>query len=281
MFLPLPLLGFPPLVFGVAAAIQTIGQFWIHTKLVSRLPKFLEYILNTPSHHRVHHSSNAQYLDKNYGGILIIWDRMFGTFKAEEQFEITYGITTQLKSWNPVWANFHYYIELWQKAKSFTSVTDKLKLIFARPGWLPATMNTNVLQEESKPTVYVKYNSDVKTNLRWYAAIQFAVVLFGSVAFMYNFDTISTFYKFLFAATIFTSMLIIGGIFEQKKWIWIAEYFRLALVVLSLNTFYWYWYINWFNVMLFTSLIAGITCMIWLAIHYVLNKEYYKLHFEI
>lgn len=281
LFLPLPLLGFPPLVFGVAAAIQTIGQFWIHTKLVSRLPKFLEYILNTPSHHRVHHSSNAQYLDKNYGGILIIWDRMFGTFKAEEQFEITYGITTQLKSWNPVWANFHYYIELWQKAKSFTSVTDKLKLIFARPGWLPATMNTNVLQEESKPTVYVKYNSDVKTNLRWYAAIQFAVVLFGSVAFMYNFDTISTFYKFLFAATIFTSMLIIGGIFEQKKWIWIAEYFRLALVVLSLNTFYWYWYINWFNVMLFTSLIAGITCMIWLAIHYVLNKEYYKLHFEI
>ncbi|HRN93442.1 MAG TPA: sterol desaturase family protein [Chitinophagales bacterium] len=282
LFLPLPLLGFPPLVFGAAAAIQTIGQFWIHTKLVNRLPKFLEYVLNTPSHHRVHHSSNAQYLDKNYGGIFIVWDRMFGTFKQEEaQFEMTYGITTQLKSWNPIWANIHYYVELWNISKSFSAFKDKFKLLFARPGWLPENVIANNSAMEKGKENFVKYDSDVHTNLRWYAAIQFVVALLGSVAFMYHFDTISTFYKCAFASVIFTSMLIIGGIFEQKKWIWIAEYFRLAVVLLSLNTFYWYWYVDWFGIMLLSSLVAGITCMVWLAVHYILNKEYYKLNFEV
>lgn len=276
LFLPLPLLGFPPLVFGIAAAIQTLGQFWIHTKVVGKMHPFFEYVLNTPSHHRVHHSRDPKYIDKNHGGILIIWDRMFGTFKEEEVGdEITYGITTQLKSWNPIWANVHYYVELWEKAKHFVSIKDKLKIFFAKPGWLPDYAGGFQAPPEVDKSTYTKYNEDIQTNLKWYAAIQFAIVLCGSVAFMYYFPKISAFYRVVFACIIFSSMLIIGGIFENKKWIWTAEYIRVAVIILSLNTYYWFWHINWFNVMLATSLAAGFACVVWLTVHYLLNKDYY------
>lgn len=276
LFLPLPLLGFSPLTFGAAAAIQTIGQFWIHTKMVGKLPRWFEFVFNTPSHHRVHHSRDPKYIDKNHGGIFIIWDRMFGTFKEEEVAnEITYGITTPLKSWNPLWANVHYYVELWNKATGFSSFKDKVRILFAKPGWQPENAGGFQAPAEVDKATYTKYNKDVATNLRWYAAIQFAVVLCGSVTFMYHFENVSIFYRLVFTSVIFSSMLIIGGIFEGKKWIWTAEYLRVTAIVLSLNTYYWYWHINWFSVMLGISVAAGITCVIWLTVHYILNRDYY------
>ncbi len=136
IFLPIPFLGFDPVTFGAAAAVQTLYQFWIHTRVVDKMHPWIEYWLNTPSHHRVHHAINPKFLDKNHAGMFMIWDRMFGTFKAEDDTEIYYGITTQLKSWNPAWANLHYYVEMMQNAKRMVWM-DKLKLIFAKPGWLP------------------------------------------------------------------------------------------------------------------------------------------------
>ena len=134
-FLPIAFLGVDVLTLGICASINSFYQFWIHTKAVHRMPKWFEYIFNTPSHHRVHHGVNPKYIDKNHGGMFIIWDRIFGTFQAEEEAP-TYGITTPLKSWNPAWANIEYYVMLVKKAKPY-SFTDKLKLIFAKPGWQP------------------------------------------------------------------------------------------------------------------------------------------------
>ncbi|HTM99937.1 MAG TPA: sterol desaturase family protein, partial [Pedobacter sp.] len=114
-YLPLAFIGFDPIMFVTLSAFNTLYQFWIHTRAIKHMG-FLEHILNTPSHHRVHHGSNPKYIDKNHAGSLIIWDKMFGTFQKEEE-EVYFGITTPLASWNPVWANFHYWVELWQTTK--------------------------------------------------------------------------------------------------------------------------------------------------------------------
>ncbi len=274
-FLPMPLLGFSPMTFAAGAAIQTLYQFWIHTRAMGKFHPVIEFVFNTPSHHRVHHAINPKYIDKNHGGVLIIWDRMFGTFKEEETAdEITYGITTQLKSWNPVWANFHYYIEMWEKAKNFR-FADKIRMLFARPGWLPDYAGGYQAPQEVDKNKYEKYDADVKTNLRWYAAFQFLIVLGGTSAFLYHFSNITPFFQVYFASLIVLSMLLISGIFERKKWTWILEVVRLLAIAVGLDAYYYYWHINWFDVMLASTAIVSLGCMVWLLVHYHLNKEKY------
>src|SRR5512146_332289 len=111
-WLPLALVGFPPWMILLAQSWSLIYQFWIHTERVRRLPRPLEAVLNTPSHHRVHHGSNEQYLDRNYAGILVIWDRLFGTFEPEGE-RVRYGLTTDIETYNPVRVAFHEYQDLW------------------------------------------------------------------------------------------------------------------------------------------------------------------------
>ena len=109
-YLPLAVIGFPPAWYVAMSALNLLYQFWVHTEAIDKLGP-LEWIFNTPSHHRVHQARNPQYLDKNYAGMFIIWDRMFGTFEPEVE-EPVYGITKPLESWNPLWANFHAWAEL-------------------------------------------------------------------------------------------------------------------------------------------------------------------------
>ncbi len=130
-YAPIMLLGFAPWMFATMHGLNLIYQFWIHTKVIKRLGP-LEYILNTPSHHRVHHGVNEQYLDKNYAGVLIIWDRMFGSFVNETE-EPRYGIIKPIESYNPLWINTHGWVEMWQAIKRQPTATAKLKCIFASP----------------------------------------------------------------------------------------------------------------------------------------------------
>jgi len=119
-FLPVIMMGFHPLVFLIVHQLEVLYQFWLHTELIKKLPKPIEFIFTTPSHHRVHHSTNPKYIDKNYGSTLIIWDRIFGTFQKEEEKPV-YGITKPVNSYNPFYLVFHEWIavgkDLW-KAKS-------------------------------------------------------------------------------------------------------------------------------------------------------------------
>ena len=130
----LAFLGVPPTVFFVSAAVSLLGQFWIHTELIPKLGP-LEWFLNTPSHHRVHHATNPEYLDRNYGAILIVWDRLFGTFVSEQE-PCVYGITKPFGSFNAIWANFHYFDEIAKLARSCTSWRDRSLAFFRRPGWI-------------------------------------------------------------------------------------------------------------------------------------------------
>jgi sterol desaturase/sphingolipid hydroxylase (fatty acid hydroxylase superfamily) len=130
-YLPIAFLGFPLWAFATMHGLNLIYQFWIHTKLVGKLG-FLEKILNTPAHHRVHHGVNNQYLDRNYAGIFIIWDRMFGTF-VEESEEVRYGIIKPLTSYNPVWINTHGWAETWEAMKTKRTIFGKMRCLFGAP----------------------------------------------------------------------------------------------------------------------------------------------------
>ena len=131
-YLPVAFLGFPLWAFVTMHGLNLIYQFWIHTKIVRKLPAFLEYVLNTPSHHRVHHGVNDQYLDKNYAGIFIIWDRMFGTF-VEESEQVRYGIITPLTSYNPLWINTHGWAEMWAAMRTKRTWRGRLRCVFGAP----------------------------------------------------------------------------------------------------------------------------------------------------
>lgn len=130
-YVPIMLIGFAPWMFALIHGLNLIYQFWIHTKLIDRLGPF-EYIFNTPSHHRVHHAVNDEYIDKNYAGVLIIWDRIFGSF-VNEKDEPRYGITTPLKTHNPLFANTHAWTEMFQAVRRQKDIISKIKCIFGAP----------------------------------------------------------------------------------------------------------------------------------------------------
>ncbi len=134
--LPIVMLGFNPwLLLAVEVFVQTF-QAILHTEAIGKLPKPIEYIFNTPSHHRVHHGSNEQYLDKNYAGIFIIWDRMFGTFASEEE-KVIYGVTEPIESVNPLVVFFHGLTRLYQQIKHTKGARNKFKFLIKPPGWTP------------------------------------------------------------------------------------------------------------------------------------------------
>lgn len=133
----IPLLGFDPLMIFTMMGISLIYQFFTHTETIGKLPAPIEYIFNTPSHHRVHHASNIRYLDCNHAGILIIWDRLFGTFSEElpEVDKPVYGLTANINTYNPMKVATHEYAAIWQDVKRAPKWRDKLNYIFNAPGW--------------------------------------------------------------------------------------------------------------------------------------------------
>ena len=137
MWIPLPLLGIPPWMVFTSFSISLVYQFWIHTERIGTLPRPVEFIFNTPSHHRVHHGTDPQYLDRNYGGILIIWDRLFGSFQPE-LFRPHYGLTKPVNTFN-IWSlETHEYVAIARDVRSATRWRDKLGYVFGPPGWEPS-----------------------------------------------------------------------------------------------------------------------------------------------
>ena len=132
----IPLLGFDPLMMFTVLSINLIYQFWVHTELVNKMHSWIEYIFNTPSHHRVHHASNVRYLDCNHAGVLILWDRIFGTFSEEKDFEKpVYGLTKNIETYNPFRVVSHEYVAIWKDVLKAPKWSDKLKYAFMAPGW--------------------------------------------------------------------------------------------------------------------------------------------------
>lgn len=136
MWIPLPLLGIPPWMVFASFSVSLVYQFWVHTERIEKLPRAVEFIFNTPSHHRVHHGRDPEYLDRNYGGILIIWDRMFGSF-APERSRPHYGLTKQVDTFNILTLQFHEYLSIIADVRGATRWRDRLGYVFGPPGWRP------------------------------------------------------------------------------------------------------------------------------------------------
>ena len=138
VYLPMPLVGFAPRTIAKARQLNLLYQYWIHTEAIDRLPTWFERVFNTPSHHRVHHGANKQYIDRNYAGILIIWDRLFGTFEPEVRQPV-YGLTTNIRTFNPVKSAYHELSNVVRDVARSESVGDALHFVFAPPGWTPVS----------------------------------------------------------------------------------------------------------------------------------------------
>ncbi|MGB8651870.1 MAG: sterol desaturase family protein [Mycobacteriales bacterium] len=138
-FLPVALLGVPVEIVLAAWSVNLLYQFWIHTELIDKLWAPFEWTFNTPSHHRVHHGSQSQYLDRNYGGILIVWDRLFGTFEPEVE-RVVYGLTKNIETHNPLRVATHEVVALWRDVRSAGSWRHRLGYVFRGPGWAPAEL---------------------------------------------------------------------------------------------------------------------------------------------
>lgn len=137
MWIPLPLLGVPPWIVFASFSVNLVYQFWVHTERIDKLWRPIEFVFNTPSHHRVHHGMDAEYLDKNYGGILILWDRMFGSYQ-DELFRPHYGLTTQVDTFNIWTLQTHEYVKIVREVRGARRLRDKLGYVFGPPGWSPA-----------------------------------------------------------------------------------------------------------------------------------------------
>ena len=136
-FLPVALLGVPVTVVLASWSINLLYQFWIHTEAIDKLWGWFELVFNTPSHHRVHHGSQSQYLDRNYGGVLIVWDRLFGTFEPEGE-RVRYGLTKNIETHNPLRVATHEYAAIWQDLRGASSWRDRAGYLLHGPGWAPA-----------------------------------------------------------------------------------------------------------------------------------------------
>jgi alkylglycerol monooxygenase len=219
-YLPLALVGFSPAAFVAMSTLNTLYQFWIHTRLVKRLPAPLEWILNTPSHHRVHHGINPKYVDKNYAGLLIIWDRLFGTFE-EEADEPVYGTVKPLASFNPLWANVHYWVEIATISRLAPRMADKVRAWFAPPEWRPRELSNGLgyvtIPEVSRET-QKKYGVRVPRALVAYVGVQFALVAVAATALLAIAKGAAVVLLVAIAVLVLVELVAWGALLEGKGW---------------------------------------------------------------
>jgi len=259
-YLPLAVIGFPPVMFLTMTAFNTLYQFWIHTRAIDKLG-LLEWVLNTPSHHRVHHGRNPKYLDKNHAGTLIIWDRMFGTFQAEEE-EVVYGVTEPLNSWNPVWANLQYWAKLWREMKMMPRFVDKIKFWLKPPGWRPKEFPPFPPHPEVTPATIVKYDTQIPLGLQLYVLLHFMPAIWG-VTLVLNHESDWPWPKLtVVAGLILLTVLNMGGILDKKSWVFKFEITRLLMIAVVVGAYFAAH--NFFELIMAAVLILMIGSVLWL-----------------
>lgn len=221
----LPFIGFPAGMITSLLLVHGLYPFFVHTRLIGKLG-ILEYVLVTPSHHRVHHASDEKYLDKNYGDVLIIWDKLFGTFKKEEE-EPTYGLTKPLKSYSFLWQHFHFAIELWLAVKQKKGLRNKIQILFAKPEKIDPA-----LRREAERIFNIHQNPvPIDRPLNRYVIWQIIILLSGLSLFILFEHYLSLPVKSGFAIVVILTLINCGAIMEQKRWIFLVEFLRLSVLL--------------------------------------------------
>lgn len=228
----LPLIGFPAGMITAMLLIHGLYPFFIHTRVIGKLG-ILEYILVTPSHHRVHHASNEQYLDKNYGDVLIIWDKLFGTFQKEEQAPV-YGLTKPLNTYSFLWQHFHFAIELWLAVRMQRGLLQKAKVIFGRPDKLDPGLREKAAAlfgiQQRRQTIERPLNKYVVVQM-----VMMLLLLFGFIGFE---EALPAPFKLAFVLLVLLTLINCGAIMEQKRWIFHVEGLRAFIFAAALCYYY-------------------------------------------
>lgn len=221
-YIPSFIVGIPAEVFFVSGALNLVYQYWVHTQLIGKLGWF-ESIFVTPSHHRVHHGQNEIYIDKNHGGVFIIWDRLFGTFQVELDHEnVVYGVRRPVKSFNPLWANVHTWVSLLSDAFRTKSWLDKVKIWFMPTGWRPADVEKSYPIVKQAAGKQLKYDPKSSSLYQFYALFQYAACVLIGVIFIQTATTLSWDVKLLYWFLITIPLVSIGFLTEGR-------YYGLAL----------------------------------------------------
>jgi sterol desaturase/sphingolipid hydroxylase (fatty acid hydroxylase superfamily) len=261
----LPLIGFPAPMISVLLLIHGLYPFFIHTQTIGKLG-WAEYIFVTPSHHRVHHSSNPQYLDKNYGDVLIIWDKFFGTF-VEEKEQPVYGLTKPLNSHSFLWQHFHYPLELYVSLKRAKGFRSKWNVLFGSPEGIDPRIRPHLEKYFLKKRQFFQPT----TAHRNYISLQTAISLLLLFFVIFYYVQLSALQTGFISVFILVSLINTGAILEQRSWIFYLEYARLATCLLWV----WCYYPNLLMAVSATSILA-------LLLYYFrpMEKRYKKLLYQ-
>ena len=233
-YLPLALLGIPLPLFLVLLGVQLVYQFWIHSQHIGRLG-WLERVLITPSLHRVHHGQNDCYIDKNHGGVFIIWDQLFGTYAVERE-PVRYGVTTPVRTFDPIRLQFSWWRLLWADAVATRSWWDKLRLWWMPTGWRPADR-----REQPWPKMGEElYQANYPASLKLYAFLQFVVINALAICFLASVKRAAVWEPWLLALVILAGCVSLGLLFEGRRTLWRLEFLRLlAMAALALSWGMW------------------------------------------
>ena len=237
--IPAAFFGVPPKVISILAPLHLFGQFWYHTRHIGKLG-FLEYVIVTPSQHRVHHAINPEYIDKNLGAIFCIWDRAFGTFQEElDDVPCVYGTLKPVRTWNPVLINFQHLGGLINDAWNTKKWNDKFKLWFMPTGWrpkdvlekFPRTSVTNVYSQK-------KYSPDYNWAHKFIAMFQFTSINVFVFLFLYNFTDLSLSIQIAYLFLIFSTIFGFTSLMDGYNWALIFEILRSVIGLVLIAYFF-------------------------------------------
>lgn len=226
--IPLLILGIPWQMIVVCAAWNLIYQFWVHTRHIDRMPGFFEALMVTPSHHRVHHAQNPEYIDKNHGGVFIIWDKMFATFQCEkESVPPIYGVRRPLQSFSPLKANFQLWRQMFEDAVYTKSWKDKARVWFMPTGWRPKDVELSRPITKYPLESFEKYNPESALWVKLYAALQIALAAILSLVLAQQASTYTA--NELYFSWFFMSipLLSVALMLDKQNLRW--EFMRIAL----------------------------------------------------
>lgn len=265
-YIPMAICGVPLTVFLLVAVAQLFYQFWPHTRHIGRMG-FLDRWVQTPSNHRVHHAQNDIYLDRNYVGIFLIWDRLFGTFQDELDAEpCIYGIRGQLNSWNPIWANLHYYWAMAKDSWHANSWLDKVRVWFAHPGWRPADVAARFPKPAYDPhRDFVRFDPPRGLAVSAYGLTQFIALIAANSHFLNVLPKAGLPTTLAYFAYITITLVTISGVLENRPEFFWMEAARLALTGIGVIAAG-----SWFGGLRDPRAIAGIAAfsalsLVWLA----------------
>tara|TARA_B110000238_G_C16072573_1_gene415588 strand:- start:399 stop:1334 length:936 start_codon:yes stop_codon:yes gene_type:complete len=254
-YLPMAILGFDPIVLITVGSLNLIYQFWVHTQHIPKLGWY-EWVFVTPSNHRVHHAQNQIYIDRNYGGVFIIWDRIFSSYQEELDSEKPiYGIRKALKSWDPLWANVHVYSQLFKDCWHAKRWQDKLLIWFKRTGWRPTDVEKNYPLGRVDLTKFKKFDIPLSLTNKWYSLLQYSLVAFVGLLLMMNVAAFTLAEQFLVVLFVIYGSVSVGLVLENNPLAIYLEWLKYSLIILTLMIYPLPEWIEW--TFLVSILISG------------------------